>query len=105
VFDSGLQAERTLLAWQCTLLEVAIACGVAVRFSAPYFGASVVILGFLWMSVTTAAYFGVRLRYRKMHSTLLYAGTLVTVSVWPIPMLAISTLGLGGLALAFLLIH
>lgn len=101
-FDLGLQAERTLLAWQRTVLDVGVGCAIAVRYTAPHFGASAVICGFIGLSAATAAYFGARYRYRRMHRALQQAATLVTVSAWPLAVLAASTLVFGGLAFVFL---
>jgi len=114
VFDQGLQPERTFLAWQRTVLALGVACAVAVRFTAPHFGAVAVVAGIGGMGLALAAYIGVRFRYRRTHDALTQAvrspttetetetDALHSVSAWPIAAMAVSTLLLGVLATLFL---
>jgi len=78
-FDPGLQPERTFLAWQRTVLALAVACAVAVRFTAPQIGAAAVIAGIAGLGLAIAAYIGVRYRYRRAHSALQKFAALYTV--------------------------
>ncbi|MGO4104438.1 DUF202 domain-containing protein [Leifsonia sp. YAF41] len=129
VFDQGLQPERTFLAWQRTVLALGVSCAVAVRFTAPHFGAVAVVAGIGGMGLALAAYVGARFRYRRTHLALTQAAqtptnqaptaqepttqapmaqkptpadALHSVSAWPIAAMAASTLLLGVLATLFL---
>jgi len=101
-FDPGLQPERTLLAWQRTVLALAVACAVAVRFTAPVIGVAAGIAGIAGVGLAIAAYIGVRYRYRRAHTALQQSETLDTVGAWPLAAVAGSTLMLGVLAAFFL---
>lgn len=101
-FDPGLQPERTLLAWQRTVLALAFACAVGVRFTAPHIGVAAVIAGIAGLGLAIAAYIGVRYRYRRAHIALQQSAALPTVGAWPLAALAGSTLMLGVLAALFL---
>jgi uncharacterized membrane protein YidH (DUF202 family) len=101
-FDPGLQPERTFLAWQRTVLALAVACAVAVRFTAPQIGAAAVIAGIAGLGLAIAAYIGVRYRYRRAHSALQKFAALYTVGSGPLAALAASTFMLGVLAALFL---
>lgn len=101
-FDPGLQSERTLLSWQRTVLALAVACAVAVRFTVPQIGVTALIAGIVGFGLAIAAYFGVRYRYRSTHTALQQSATLHSVSAWPLAALAASTLMLGVLGVFFL---
>lgn len=101
-FDPGLQPERTFLAWQRTVLALAVACALAVRFTAPHIGAAAIIAGIAGLGLAIAAYIGVRYRYRRAHSALQKSAALYTVGSGPLAALAASTFMLGVLAALFL---
>lgn len=101
-FDPGLQPERTLLAWHRTTLAVAVACAVAIRFTAPYFGSLAVVAGITGLSLAAVAYFWARYRYRHTHTTLRRNGSLPELSPWPLASLAAATAVLGLMAILFL---
>jgi len=97
-FDPGLQPERTLLAWQRTVLALAVAVAAGVRFAAPLVGAAAVIFGAVGLALTLAAYIGVRYRYRRMHAELRDSEALASRGAWPFAALAAATGALGVLA-------
>lgn len=101
-FDLGLQTERTLLAWQRTVLSLGVACAIAVRFSAQQIGVTAVVAGITGLALAIAAYIGASYRYRRIHNALQRSATLHTVSAWPFLALASSTFMLGVLAVLFL---
>lgn len=112
VFDQGFQPERTFLAWQRTVLALGVSCAVAVRFTAPHFGAVAIVAGIGGMGLALAAYIGARFRYRRTHLALTRSAptptaqtttdALHSVSAWPIAAMAASTLLLGVMATLFL---
>jgi uncharacterized membrane protein YidH (DUF202 family) len=69
-FDSGLQTERTLLAWRRTCLTLGVASAVAVRLMAPEFGAVVVTIGLAGIFSAATAYVLASHRYRRAHVSL-----------------------------------
>lgn len=83
VFDQGLQPERTFLAWQRTVLALGVSCAVAVRFTAPHFGAVAIVAGIGGMGLALAAYIGARFRYRRTHLALTQAAPAPTVQTPP----------------------
>jgi len=97
-FDPGLQPERTLLAWQRTVLALAVAVAAGVRFAAPLVGVVAVVLGAAGLALALAAYIGVRYRYRRMHAELREYAALASRGAWPFAALAASTCALGVLA-------
>lgn len=97
-FDPGLQPERTLLAWQRTVLALGVGCAVAMRLTAPYLGVPAVVAGITGLVLATIAYLGVRFRYRRTHAALTGSATLHSVSAWPLVALAGSALTLGLIA-------
>lgn len=94
-FDPGLQPERTLLAWQRTLLATGVACALALRFTALHFGALAIVAGVTGLGLVLAGYFGARYRYRRAHKALHRNASLQELSAWPLAALAASTLMLG----------
>ncbi|WP_166872268.1 DUF202 domain-containing protein [Salinibacterium sp. ZJ450] len=103
VFDPGLQPERTLLAWQRTVLSLAVAGVLAARFAAPQIGLPAAVLGLISAALSIAAYVGVRYRYRRAHTGLRAAETLHSLSAWPLAALAGSTFTLGIVAAVYAL--
>ncbi|MGY1710803.1 DUF202 domain-containing protein [Geodermatophilus sp. SYSU D00758] len=105
VFDAGLQAERTALAWRRTALSVAVAAVAAERLAAPALGAlSLVVAGAGLAQAVVVAEISWR-RYRVVHRSLTRRGDLTGVRTAGLPMAALACSGLlvGVLALAFVL--
>ena len=101
-FDPGLQPERTFLAWQRTVLALAVASATAVRFAAPQLGLVTAFVGLAGLSLALAAYVGVRFRYRRTHIELTESGSLRAVSAWPLAAIAGSVIMLGVAAVLYL---
>ncbi|MGY1857181.1 DUF202 domain-containing protein [Modestobacter sp. SYSU DS0290] len=105
VFDTGLQAERTALAWRRTALAMAVGAVGAGRLAVPALGvAALVVAGVgVLQAVVVAAAAG--RRYRAVHESLTTRGDLTGVrqAGVPIAVLACSGLVVGVLALAFVL--
>jgi uncharacterized membrane protein YidH (DUF202 family) len=103
VFDVGLQAERTALAWRRTALAIAVGAVGAVRLTAPVLGVAGILLAAVGLvqAVLVAGVAG--RRYRIAHQSLKTRGDLTAVRAAgaPIAALACSTLAVGTLALAF----
>jgi uncharacterized membrane protein YidH (DUF202 family) len=105
VFDTGLQAERTALAWRRTALAIAVGAIGAGRLAAPVLGpvsVAIAALGLAQAAIVTAAS---RRRYRVVHESLVTRGDLREVR-WAgaaIAALACSGALVGVLALAFVL--
>ena len=101
-FDLGLQPERTYLAWQRTVLAVAVGIAVGVRLSAPALGPVGTVTGLSGLALTLAAYVGVRFRYRRVHAALQSHATLPASGAWPLAALAGGVVALGILGLLYL---
>jgi putative membrane protein len=102
VFDPGLQPERTFLAWQRTVLALAVASAAAVRYAAPQLGLVSAFVGLAGLGLALAAYIGVRFRYRRTHDELTESGTLRAVSAWPLAAIGGSVIMLGIAAVLYL---
>lgn len=103
VFDTGLQPERTFLAWQRTVLALGVACIAAIRYVAPQAGVMAIIAGIAGVGLAIAAYIGAKVRYRRAHEELVSRGTLHSASAWALAALAASAFMLAVLALVLLL--
>ncbi|WP_241985841.1 MULTISPECIES: DUF202 domain-containing protein [Cryobacterium] len=101
-FDPGLQPERTLLAWQRTVLALAVGAIVGMRLTAPAFGGVATVAGLIGLTLTLAAYVGVRFRYRRAHAALQARAALPESGAWPLAALAAGAVSLGVLGLAYL---
>jgi uncharacterized membrane protein YidH (DUF202 family) len=69
-FDSGLQPERTLLAWRRTCLAIGIGGLLFVRFAVETLGAVALVLGLLGLLLAIGAYIDAARRYRLLHAEL-----------------------------------
>ncbi|WP_166785491.1 DUF202 domain-containing protein [Cryobacterium cryoconiti] len=101
-FDPGLQPERTLLAWQRTVLALAVGAVVGMRLTAPAFGGAALVAGLIGLALSLAAYVGVRFRYRRAQAALQARAALPASSAWPLAALAAGAVSLGVLALFYL---
>lgn len=101
-FDSGLQIERTLLAWRRTTLSVAVVSAAGVRFTAPVIGAGAIAVGAAGVLLALVAYLLTGIRYRQVHRSL-QQSSVYTTKGWVPMVLAVATLLLGVLAMAYLL--
>jgi uncharacterized membrane protein YidH (DUF202 family) len=107
VFDLGLQAERTALAWQRTALAMAIGALVAGRLAVPVFGAGSLVVAVLGVVGAVVVLVVSRRRYRAVHESLSARGDLVAVRSAGAPIAALAGVGLlvALLALAFVLLR
>lgn len=105
LFDEGLQPERTLLAWQRTLLAVAVGCAVAARLVAPHLGVAGVVASLVGLALVVVASVAVRRRYRRINDSLRSTETLTMLSAWPLALLALATAVLGVVAVLFVLLR
>jgi uncharacterized membrane protein YidH (DUF202 family) len=103
-FDSGLQPERTLLAWRRTSLSLGIGSAIALRLMVSDFGAIAVIGGAAGISLAIGAYVAATLRYRRAHSSLVSSGALTTGAV-EMTAAALSAIVLGLLALGWVIMR
>lgn len=105
VFDAGLQAERTALAWRRTALAMAVGAIGAGRLAVPVLGlVALLIAGAgLVQSVLVAA--ASNRRYALVHESLTTRGDLTGVRQAGVPIAALTCSGLlvGVLALVFVL--
>ncbi|MGY1602613.1 DUF202 domain-containing protein [Geodermatophilus sp. SYSU D00815] len=103
VFDAGLQAERTALAWRRTGLAMAVAAVGAGRLAAPVIGALAVALAGVGLLQAVSVSLAARRRYRATHRSLTSRADLAALRQggWPMATLAGSCLTVGLLALAF----
>ncbi len=105
VFDAGLQAERTALAWRRTALAMAVAAIGAGRLAAPVLGLGSVVLAAVGLVQAVVVAEVARRRYRAVHDSLTTRGDLTAVRLAgaPIALLACSGVLVGLLALSFAL--
>jgi uncharacterized membrane protein YidH (DUF202 family) len=101
LFDAGLQPERTLLAWQRTLLALGLGCAVTARLTAPHLGLAGVLGSLAGLCAVVVAYVLIRLRYRRINHSLRSTQTLALVSAWPLALVAAATVALAVLATLF----
>lgn len=105
VFDTGLQAERTALAWRRTALAMAVAAVGAGRLAAPVLGVMALLLAAVGLVQAVVVAQASGRRYRIVHDSLISRGDLTAVSTAgaPIAALACSGVLVGILALVFVL--
>ncbi|MBH0099776.1 DUF202 domain-containing protein [Salinibacterium sp. NSLL150] len=74
-FDAGLQAERTALAWQRTVLSFAIAALVSARLLLNTVSIGSYAVAALGLIMTAVLFWVGHRRYRAVHTTLVQAST------------------------------
>ncbi|MEI4274021.1 DUF202 domain-containing protein [Klenkia sp. LSe6-5] len=105
VFDVGLQAERTALAWRRTALAMAVGAVGAGRLAAPVLGTPALAAAAIGLAQAALVTVVARRRYRVVHGSLTTHGDLTGVRQAGLPIAALACSGLlvGLLALAFVL--
>jgi putative membrane protein len=105
IFDVGLQAERTALAWRRTALAMAVAAVGAGRLAAPVLGFVAVLLGAVGLVQAALVAYAAGRRYRAVHRSLWVHGDLraIRLVVLPVAAMAGSGVVVGLLAVAFVL--
>lgn len=105
VFDVGLQAERTALAWRRTALALAVGAVGAARLSAPVLGLAAVVLGAIGLAQAVFVAHNAGLRYQTAHRSLTTDGDLRGLAWSGLPLAALAVTGaiVALLALAFVL--
>jgi uncharacterized membrane protein YidH (DUF202 family) len=102
VFDPGLQAERTALAWRRTALALAVAAVGAARLAAPALGPGALVLGGVGLLLAAVVALCSRSRYRSVHMSLTARSDLRGLRRPALPLAALAASGfvIGVLALA-----
>lgn len=101
IFDSGLQPERTLLAWRRTCLAFATANLIALRFTIELAGIVAVMVALAGTALALAAYAAAAVSYRRDTADLIREGRLARGAL-PLLLATGSTLLLGVAAGIFL---
>jgi uncharacterized membrane protein YidH (DUF202 family) len=94
LFDSGLQPERTLLAWRRTCLAFAVGSLIAMRSTVEKVGVIAVVVGVLGAALAIAAYFAAAAGYKRATLALARSGFLCR-DAWPLLLVTLATLLLG----------
>lgn len=107
VFDTGLQAERTALAWQRTALAMAVGAVGAGRLAAPVLGAASLVLAGAGLLQALAVAVTAHRRYRAVHASLTAHGDLTAVRQAGVPIAGMACSGflVGCLAAALVLVR
>ncbi|EPR76742.1 hypothetical protein ADILRU_0925 [Leifsonia rubra CMS 76R] len=74
-FDAGLQAERTALAWQRTVLSFAIAALISARLLLNTVSVGSYAVAAIGLVMTAVLFWVGHRRYRAVHTTLVQAST------------------------------
>ncbi|MFC4140532.1 MULTISPECIES: DUF202 domain-containing protein [unclassified Microbacterium] len=99
-FDTGLQTERTLLAWRRTCLALAVGNGAAIKYLSDALGAWATLLGFFGLVLSVVAWVLCSIRYRRAHGGLVRDETLIVSGRLP----AIMTAAVGAAGVAALVV-
>ncbi len=70
VFDPGLQPERTVLAWQRTVLALGIGVLAGSRMLLPVLGVLTYVFLAVGLAVVLGLFLAIRRRYERMHAHL-----------------------------------
>ncbi|MGO3211304.1 DUF202 domain-containing protein [Brachybacterium sp. AOP42-C2-15] len=103
VFDSGLQPERTLLAWRRTCLSFGVTSLVAMRFMVEALGVLAVFGGLLAAGLAVLAYSLTAWGYRRAHASL-HADGALHYGGWAQLCAAVAVLAIGIQCAVFLLV-
>lgn len=105
VFDAGLQAERTEMAWRRTALAVAVGAVGGTRLAVPHLGYAAVLIGSVGLLLAVVVSGVARRRYRAIHRSLTAHGDLTSVRSAGVPIvgLVLGSVALGVLALGFVI--
>ena len=101
VFDAGLQAERTALAWRRTALAMAVGAVGAGRLAVPVVGVVALVVSVVGLVQAVAVAAAARRRHRIVHESLVTRGDLAGADQAGMPIAALARSGL--LAPAFVL--
>lgn len=93
-FDSGLQPERTLLAWRRTCLTFGLASAVALRLTFDAVGWAALVLGGSGVLLAGLAYLAVWRRYDRTNQALALTGFLAAGAA-PLAMASGAALAVG----------
>lgn len=104
VFDVGLQAERTALAWQRTALVMAVAAVGSGRLAAPALGGLAYGLAAAGLVQAVTVSFAAQRRYRRVHRSLTSHGDLAAGGLGAAQGLATAVSGLTVALLALLFV-
>ena len=106
VFDSGLQAERTALAWRRTALAMAVGAVGMGRLAVPAFGVLALLVAGVGLVQSVLVAAASSRRYAVVHASLTTRGDLTGVRQAGLPIAALTCSGLliGVLALGFVLV-
>ena len=101
VFDAGLQAERTLMAWRRTLLALAAGLALCIRWSWTWAPVSTVIGGVAGAAVIALLLGLSSARYRLVNRELISRKSRLPRSQWAVALTATASLTLGLTAALF----
>lgn len=104
VVDTGLQAERTLLAWRRTCLTLAVGLALAIRYSEILDPAVALWIGLPALALTVAAYAATSARYRTAARALVSGAPAADAGGRAVAAVSLVTLLLGVAALGFVLV-
>jgi uncharacterized membrane protein YidH (DUF202 family) len=102
-FDTGLQTERTLLAWRRTCLSLAMGGAVAVRLAAVDLGPAAAVGGLVALALAAAGWLNATSRYLRAHRSLTSAEPALGLGGTTVTMVAAATTLLAFLAAVFVM--
>ena len=105
LYDSGLQPERTLLAWRRTCLALGLSVAVGVRYAADGDPATTILIGIPALVTVIGAYAMTAVRYRAVTATLTSGTPHLASGGRAITLLSLVTLGVAVEALYFVIAH
>lgn len=87
-FDTGLQVERTLLAWRRTCLALAIGNAVAIRYLFEALGPAAAVIGIVGLVLSGVAGRLCSIRYRRTHAGLITDDRIIPDGTLPLLLVA-----------------